>query len=222
MSNSRRRRSFKSCVREDYSECQTKHAFQLGAIPFFCGQSKICMVPCQAALDKAIDNVNKYYGVVGLTEDFMHTFALFEQTSPKMFSNLTNIASDILLEDKRRMTAKKHYKKDPKIVQMMSQRMQLENQFYEYVKKRFYAFVIHYKTDLFLDAKFAEIKAKADTQKKLELEDLQEQIKLEKQRLESEKQNIKAAQEQLKRQKAALQRKVKAAINEHSRNVKRS
>ena len=91
-------------------------------------------------------------------------------------------------------------------MQMMSQRLELENQFYEHIKQRFYAFVIHYKTDLFLDAKFAEIKSKADKKKKRELEDLQKQIQLEKQRLKIEKQKLKAAQQQLKRQRAALQR----------------
>lgn len=219
MSESRRQLSFSSCVRGNYSECQTLETFQSGSIPYFCGQSKICMVPCQAALDKAIDNVNKYYGVVGLTEDFMHTFALFEQTSPKMFSNLTNIASDILLKDKRKMTATRSYKKDPAIMQMMSQRLELENQFYEHIKQRFYAFVIHYKTDLFLDAKFAEIKSKADKKKRRELEDLQKQIQLEKRRLKSEKQKLKAFQKQLKRQHATLQKTVKALATKQGINA---
>ena len=89
---------FESCVLNNCTECQALNAFQLGAVPYFCGQSDVCMTPCQAAVDKAIDNINKHYGAIGLIEDFVHSIALFEQTMPKMFGNMTEIVSDILLK----------------------------------------------------------------------------------------------------------------------------
>ena len=148
---------FESCVLNYYTECQALNAFQLGAVPYFCGQSDVCMTPCQAAVDKAIDNINKHYGAIGLMDHFMQSIALFEQTLPNMFDNMTEIVSDILLEDKRENAARKRYKKDPEVMKTMSERMFFENQLYDFLTKRFHAFLVYYKTDAFLNAKLQEI-----------------------------------------------------------------
>ena len=101
MSKTRRHRTFEDCVKKRYSECSKLSAFQKGSVPYFCGQSEFCMEPSQAAVDRAKANINKYYGVVGLTEDIMHTFALLEQTSPHVFRNMTQFASDVIINNKR-------------------------------------------------------------------------------------------------------------------------
>ena len=161
MSHWERQLPFESCVMYSHTECQTLNAFQIGAVPYFCGQSDVCMTPCQAAVDKAIDNINKHYGVIGLIDHFMQSIALFEQTLPNMFDNMTEIVSDILLEDKRENAARKRYKKDPEVMKTMSERMFFENQFYEFIKKRFHAFLIHFKTDDFLKARLPQMRLEA-------------------------------------------------------------
>ena len=148
---------FESCVLNNYTECQALNAFQLGAVPYFCGQSDVCMTPCQAAVDKAIDNINKHYGAIGLMDHFMESIALFEQTLPKMFENMTEIVSDILLKDKRENAARMRYEKDPEVMKTMNERMFFENQLYDFLVKRFDAFLVHFKTDSFLKAKLTKM-----------------------------------------------------------------
>ena len=156
---------FESCVLNYYTECQALNAFQLGAVPYFCGQSDVCMTPCQAAVDKAIDNINKHYGAIGLIEDFVHSIALFEQTMPKMFGNMTEIVSDILLKDVRRRVAKP-YKKDLEVMKTMSERMFFENQLYKFIKKRFYTFLVHFNADEFVESKLDVIGSRCYISKK--------------------------------------------------------
>ena len=56
----------------------------------------MCTEPSRAALEKAKYNVDKFYGVVGSTEDLLTSFALFEQTSPKFFKRMTIVAARYL------------------------------------------------------------------------------------------------------------------------------
>ena len=153
--------TFNSCVLSNHMECQQRFSFQQGSVPYFCGQSDVCMTPCQAAVDKAIDNVNKHYGAIGLIEDFMHSIALFEQTMPQIFPNMTFIVSDLLVEDKRKNAATHTFRKDPEVMKTMSKRMFYENQLYDFLKKRFHAFLDHFKTDEFVRARLPLMRRKA-------------------------------------------------------------
>ena len=83
MNASRRQMSLSECVYSNASECTVEGAFQHGAVPYFCGQSELCMKPTQETLELAKQNVKTYYSVVGITDDLLGGFlALLEQTSP--------------------------------------------------------------------------------------------------------------------------------------------
>ena len=193
MSNTDRNRPFEECVKENYTECSELHSFQIGSVPYFCGQSEFCMEPSHAAVDKAKANINKYYGVVGLTEDIIHTFALLEQTSPNIFRNMTQFASDVIINNKRNMQATRSYVKDPAAMAIMNERMTHENQLYEFIKKRFYAFLVHFKTNAFLSGQLAHLQTMADEQKKRELA---ARVKVARKRLEKEKRKLKRERKQ--------------------------
>ena len=111
------------------------------------------MEPSQAAVDRAKANINKYFGVIGLTRDMVHTIALLEQTSPSIFRNMTQFASDVIINGKRVNKANINYTKDPAAMAIMNERMPYENQLYEFIKQRFYSFLVHFKTDAFLQRK---------------------------------------------------------------------
>ena len=83
MNESRRQMSFSECVYSNASECTEKGVFQHGAVPYFCGQSELCMKPTRETLELAKQNVETYYSVVGITDDLLGGFlVLLEQTSP--------------------------------------------------------------------------------------------------------------------------------------------
>ena len=152
-----RNRTFDDCVLNNYTECQTRAAFVI--IPFFCGQEPMCTEPSRAALEKAKYNVDKFYGVVGLTEDLLTSFALFEQTAPHFFKNMTLVAARHL--DSLKSKFKTHKKPQPSdsALEIMDSRLALENEFYNFVKTRYLAFVDHFQTRSFVNEALREYEA---------------------------------------------------------------
>ena len=144
-----RNRTFDECVFGDYAECQTRNAFVI--IPFFCGQHPLCVTPTRLALDRAKYNVDRYYGPIGLTEDLLMSYALFEQTLPRYFTNVTIAARRYLTHLKKRFKTHKKPVASEMAVQLMDSRLSLENEFYDFVKTRFSAFVKHYDSQIYLE-----------------------------------------------------------------------
>ena len=52
----------------------------------------------------------------------------------------------------------------------MHKRMTYENQLYEFIKKRFYAFLTYYETDLFLEKELIEMRRAANIRNKAKLD----------------------------------------------------
>ena len=152
-----RNRTFDDCVLNNYTECQTRAAFVI--IPFFCGQEPMCTEPSRAALEKAKYNVDKFYGVVGLTEDLLTSFALFEQTSPKFFKRMTLVAARHLDSLKSKFRTHKKPQPSDSALQVMDSRLALENEFYDFVKTRYLAFVEHFQTRSFVNEALREYEA---------------------------------------------------------------
>ncbi|CAF1310792.1 unnamed protein product [Didymodactylos carnosus] len=63
------------------------------AIAFFCGQNAYCedYNTSTQALTTAISNIEKYYIIVGITEDFPRTLFVMEQLIPDMFKNIRQL-----------------------------------------------------------------------------------------------------------------------------------
>lgn len=129
--------TFDQCVNSGQAEC-SKMLWYI--IPYFCGVDQVCKKPSRRALQRAQRAVKERYLFVGLTEYMKESVQALEALLPGMFSG----ASEILLSQKtesRKSTATHH--KIPasksthaKLLKMPA--LQLEMQFYRFVRERFY------------------------------------------------------------------------------------
>lgn len=82
--------TFEQCVLSDNEECRdASYTFRM--IPFFCGMEDFCVKPCQASLNKAKQNVNRYFPVVGYLENMQGFLELCEKVWPQFFRGATKV-----------------------------------------------------------------------------------------------------------------------------------
>ncbi|XP_077981924.1 uronyl 2-sulfotransferase-like [Glandiceps talaboti] len=126
--------TFDECVLQDNDSCKNNEIFRI--IPYFCGQDKECGNATKWSLEKAKENVEKYFFVVGLTEEYEETIKLFEKMMPKFFDG----ALEIFKRPGAIRSTKTNKKIEPsaEVVDIMNQRLALENEFYEFIRQRFY------------------------------------------------------------------------------------
>ena len=126
--------TFNECVQKNYSECQQPYIFQI--IPFFCGHNARCTTPSKWALEKAKQNVENNFPVLGYLENMTQFFDVVEHVWPQFFRNVKTIYSDII---KREGAHKTHGKVLPSksSIAIMRKRLHFEYEFYYYVKERF-------------------------------------------------------------------------------------
>ena len=87
--------SIDECVINDHPECLRPW---LNIIPYFCGNSNLCMTRNETALHYAKLNVKNKYVAVGLVEDMESSLRLFENLLPDYFSNSTQFYESMKLE----------------------------------------------------------------------------------------------------------------------------
>ena len=145
MTKERRNRPFDECVMGNYTECSIESSFKV--IPFFCGQNELCLSPSKEALQLAKENVDAYYGVVGLAEELIPSYKLMETTMPQFFANMSAIARTRLEKMKSAFKTHKKPKPSEKAVTIMKSRLTLEYEFYDFIKYRFNKFLKHYQLD---------------------------------------------------------------------------
>ena len=138
--------TFEECVYSNHSECSMKTAFRI--VPFFCGHSEICVQPSRKALQLAMHNVNKFYGVVALNEDMLNGLALLEQTTPKLFKGLTTVAASMI--NRRINKRKKKVKRPTKALAIMEDRLHYDNELYAFLKQRYMLFKRYFQTESFV------------------------------------------------------------------------
>ena len=67
------------------------------SIPYFCGQNSQCQVLGDKwAMEMAMENVKKFYSVVGVIEDFPKTLRVLESTIPEFFEGVMDLYFNIL------------------------------------------------------------------------------------------------------------------------------
>ena len=139
-------------------------------IPFFCGENSECDRVSEKSLDIAIKNMEKNFLIVGITEQIDDFFAVIEKVFPTYFTNITavwrsegipfniKLTNRILLRISLGATfsyktaAPKKPKVDADVYQKIVEKMNLEIQFYNYVKIRFYKL----KSELLLNNKLPD------------------------------------------------------------------
>lgn len=133
--------TFDECVLNKSPECtDTRKMFAL--IPYFCGQQAACSRPTQWALRQAKLNVVNNYLVVGILEEFKEFLIVLEKILPAFFGGAVDTwrSPGPTLKTKMAQT-ETNYKKEPSpsVVKIVRQYLQLEYQFYDFVKETFHA-----------------------------------------------------------------------------------
>ncbi|XP_077996011.1 uronyl 2-sulfotransferase-like [Glandiceps talaboti] len=126
--------TFDECVLRNRVECKGDSIFYI--IPYFCGQDSRCRNTSQWALDRAMENVEKYFSVIGLSEEYEDTLKLYEATLPEIFKGALEIYKTP--GSIRSTKTKNKTGPSPEVVEIMNERLALENEFYVFIKRRFY------------------------------------------------------------------------------------
>ena len=126
--------TFDECVQKNYSECQQPYIFQI--IPFFCGHDARCTTPSKWALEKAKQNVESNFPVLGYLENVTQFLDVVEYVWPQFFRNVKKTYSDTI---ERLGTHKTTGKVLPlkSSIAIMRKRLHYEYELYYYVKERF-------------------------------------------------------------------------------------
>jgi len=90
MSPAKKARTIDECVAMKDKEC-THPKWQL--VPYFCGQDERCRQKTSWAVEKAKENIEKYYVMVGIVEELQSTLKIFELLMPRYFHGAVSIQS---------------------------------------------------------------------------------------------------------------------------------
>ncbi|XP_063299399.1 uronyl 2-sulfotransferase [Pelobates fuscus] len=125
------------CILKNYAECSNPRLFYI--IPYFCGQHPKCRDPGEWALERAKQNVNENFLLVGILEELEDVLLLLERFLPHYFKDVMTIYKN---PEHRKLgnltvTVKKSFP-SPNALQVLHQRMKYEYEFYHYVKEQFH------------------------------------------------------------------------------------
>nr|XP_014349730.1 PREDICTED: uronyl 2-sulfotransferase-like [Latimeria chalumnae] len=77
------------CILDNYPECSNPRLFYV--IPFFCGQHPKCREPGLWALERAKQNVNENFLLVGILEELEDVLLILERLLPHYFKDVISI-----------------------------------------------------------------------------------------------------------------------------------
>ncbi|XP_030766972.1 uronyl 2-sulfotransferase-like [Sitophilus oryzae] len=122
------------CLLKNQNNCTSKIDSKNFTIPWFCGFDPRCMIiNSDWALKQAKENVNRFYPVVGVLEQFDNTLKVLEHKLPQFFKGANNIFNATLIDIFKN-------KKEPEISKSMENTLRepLKNEleFYIWIKKR--------------------------------------------------------------------------------------
>ncbi|XP_076304948.1 uronyl 2-sulfotransferase-like isoform X2 [Tachypleus tridentatus] len=128
------KKDFKECVLKSDPECTfiSGQPYDL-TIPYFCGHEDECMIlNSEWALEKAKENVEKYYSVVGVLEQMDITIKVMEAYLPQFFRGLFKVHKKTGIVNK---TSKKD-KVPRRIKEMLKRNLKTEYEFYNFIIDR--------------------------------------------------------------------------------------
>uniref|UniRef100_A0A4W3HRG7 Uronyl 2-sulfotransferase n=1 Tax=Callorhinchus milii TaxID=7868 RepID=A0A4W3HRG7_CALMI len=125
------------CILENHAECSNPRLFYI--IPYFCGQHPKCRDPGEWALQRAKDNMNENYLLVGILEELEDVLLLLERLLPHYFKDASSIyhSPEYKKLGNGTITVKKQIP-SPKALQVLYQQLQYEYDFYRYVRDQFH------------------------------------------------------------------------------------
>ncbi|XP_047475947.1 heparan sulfate 2-O-sulfotransferase pipe-like [Penaeus chinensis] len=137
------RKDFETCVLNRDVECRYTEGTKVPGFAqlthFFCGQENECRkFNTQAALQKAKENVERYYSVVGVLEELNVTLAVLEHYIPRFFRG----ARDLYWGEIKRFSKVNRNAFKPsipeRIKEMVRKNFTREIEFYKFCKRRLY------------------------------------------------------------------------------------
>jgi hypothetical protein len=105
-------------------------------ISFFCGHDVVCQYANDVSLQKAKANIEMYYNVIGLQEDFTRFLELLEIVFPNYFNGVVEVYKLHKSIQKNQTRLKPEVSQETK--DKMKAQLGLEYDFYNFVKLRFY------------------------------------------------------------------------------------
>ncbi|XP_066014984.1 uronyl 2-sulfotransferase [Pocillopora verrucosa] len=131
--------TFDECVKKEMDDCvKPQRVFYI--IPYFCGNEAFCRKPTSQALEQAKKNVMENYLVVGVTEQLEDFLFVLEKLLPEFFTGVLDTYKTPDDNLNSRMTSTRTANKrgpSPEVQEIMKKRMELEYEFYDFVKERF-------------------------------------------------------------------------------------
>lgn len=136
-----RNTTYDDCVQMNMSECvgPSPEGF-FRQIPYFCGQQEFCQIPSFQSLSEAKRNVERYYALVGLTENISAFMSLLEHIVPQYFKSARRVYEHRKRQNRHR--AKQTLRKilpTNKTVETMKKILEFDYEFYFFVRHKFYA-----------------------------------------------------------------------------------
>ena len=151
--------TFDECVIEKGSSCDPKKLWL--QIPYFCGSDPECWDPGnKKALQKAKANVANHYFLVGITEELDKFIELLEKSVPRFFRSTlkTYLQQDGGVRI-RKTKVKKPLQRSTVEYFRKSKIWQMENEFYNFVVKRFrYIYKSHQTSKGLMQVSYVKVK----------------------------------------------------------------
>ena len=136
MAESVRKMSFEDCIKNKMKECtDPKTIFKI--LPYFCGSLPRCTEPSTWVLERAKQNVERYYSLVGHVEELEKFYTVLEKTMPQYFRGLNTLYKKKGVRLKKETATKVKKTLSDSSREYLRSLLGLEYEFYAYIKKRF-------------------------------------------------------------------------------------
>ncbi|KAG8180166.1 hypothetical protein JTE90_020464 [Oedothorax gibbosus] len=129
-------KKFEHCVLTPDPECtfMDGHNYSEVQLPYFCGQEPECQLLNDAgALQKAKQNIERYYAVVGTLEHMNVTLQVLEATLPRFFKGAYNVYRNLGVH--RNQNPHKEQVKE-EIKEILRANLSAEYELYDFVRQR--------------------------------------------------------------------------------------
>nr|XP_039267722.1 uronyl 2-sulfotransferase-like [Styela clava] len=123
------------CILKNHQLCTAGRLFYV--VPYFCGQDFLCHRPSKESLYRAKVHVMENYLVVGYLEDFTGMLQVLEKLLPQFFTGSLKLWKDISADTMINTSTLKKQKINETAYAVLRERMEIEYDFYNFVKTRF-------------------------------------------------------------------------------------
>ncbi len=129
-----KKRSINTCVQENYPECSSRY-FTHELMFYFCGYDPSCAYNTRDTLNRAKANY-KHFSVVGILEEYEDFWLLLQHTLPQYFSGAVQSFRSRKKIGKEQINKGKYNSLPTNVtLELMKERLALDIEFYEWIKK---------------------------------------------------------------------------------------